>query len=482
MKDNEETDLVKLHQARLAQYEDELYSEIPQAIDTVKSFKAVLKDECKLTDAMANMVFKDYSILRNASLHRKKRNKSKKTGDESELIDDESYKRIQDAAKEHSNRLRRLKGKSRKNLTQDEILQIERFIAEKETWIREKEQSSDYLEYVFKAQPIVDEFVAEKARVEEYLTQENEELDYQDYLEQVHRKRLKTGDALLKLEHPSSSTSESTSAPIVARRNPTSISEVAPDSDIYSVLNELRDQYLELIGERVEQIQAPLSLEDEVCGDCHEPLIQDSVRAEQACPKCGIVKKWTENSLRVIPFTDTINAPKNKGGYVKRTYYEKWKKMVSGELNGSIPDDVWERVYQECINRKWSVVTKEMIKKLLSQMKLPEYYSFIPIITSELNGVPLIKFSKEEEAALDEMFDEAILLFQQCPQHIKRRENYLSYGYHFYQCCRMLGYESYLDAFKLLCGTKYLKSHDKVWKWMCEHKTGEPKWIFLPTV
>jgi len=158
--------------------------------------------------------------------------------------------------------------------------------------------------------------------------------------------------------------------------------------------------------------------------------------------------------------------------------------MVSGQMNREIPDEDWNKIYAECINRRLHVVTREIVRKILCALKMTHYYKFAHIITNELNDVPLIHFSPDEEHTLDCMFEEAVEMCQQCPKEIKQRDNFISYPYFFHQACKIAGFHHYLPAFPLLTGRDNLKRHDAIWEWICRNKDtliGGPKWKFYPT-
>ena len=475
-------DIQTMHEERMEMYHNRTTKVLPEMKLQLKAFQGVLADDgTTMTDAMANAVFKDHGLLKNARFQEKARRK-RANGEDKKLLadstetlapDDESYDSIQQKAKNHTNRLRRLKGKSGSRLDADEIDDIKHHMNKLRRDIVEYENNSDYIEYVFKALPIIQECEVENTRISAYLDDENEEM-HDRAIEQV-TKRIDTGNSPKAIE--------AGLGVIPARRTAAGgLLECVAQSDIYARTGELQRDYYDVIGECDPTGGKRYNSEySDFCKVCHLEMIVNTAEATRTCPGCGISLRFTDNSLRAVPFGDPINAPRSKGTYEKRTYYEKWKKQVSGELRSSIPDEDWSVIYKECVSLRLRVVSREIIRKMLQRLDMSQYYDLVPVITNELNDVPLIKFSKSEEAALDAMFDEALALFHMCPYEIKQRQNYISYSYHFFQCCQMLGYNEYLPAFGLLEGPDNLRHHDRIWEWMCENKKTEPKWVFIPT-
>jgi hypothetical protein len=494
-------DILKIHDDRMDFFENRFYVKIPEAREQIAAFELVLQDKGELTDAMANAVFKDHSLLRNFREKDKQRRKiANAEVDKATLaklkedghMSEEGFKRIQADAKDHTNRLRRLKGKSASRLTPGELREIRGFLSKKKEWVRDVENQEEYIHYVFRSVNLIKEYAEETTRVNEYIMDQNQEM-YARAIREASRHQITPGvipqitfsdtREIVPVEtEPECHDLEVFSAGTAS----TSLMSWIPQSDIYVRLSEIQAEYFALIGEDDPTGYSELQLTKAQrynghCLKCHVELAIDAVRAEQSCTSCGEVSRWNDNSLKVVPFGEPINPSKSKATYERKTYYEKWKKQVSGDLNSMVSVEDWAIIFKDCTEMGWDTVDKKMVKKILKKQDMSDYYDLIPVITNELNGIPLIKFSKEEEATLDAMFDEAMILFYECPWHVKQRSNYISYAYHFYQCCRMCGYDQYLNAFSLLTGDDNKKQHDRIWRWMCENKKGEPKWVFTPT-
>jgi len=191
-------DIVSMHAERVAEHEHILNVLIPQEKDMIEKFRAVLRDETKLTDAMANAVFKKYSIIRNANLKKKsikKRDRGDEKGAEEHAVSDEAYEKIQAEALEHKHYLRRLKGKSASKLSADEKYHIEQYIIEREQWIKMHENGGEFSRYIFKAQRIIDEYEKEQRRIQKYLEDANVESQRRAITETQQRQRISAGES-----------------------------------------------------------------------------------------------------------------------------------------------------------------------------------------------------------------------------------------------------------------------------------------------
>lgn len=531
----------RLHEERLAFFERRKDVELPAAKQEVDQLRAVLGGGAGLTDKLANAVFKDVQLLRNAKAKEKEAKKAAQqkqsaapSATKEAPLSAEAVETLQERAKEHRNWLRRFKGKTGDRLTLDERLAIEGHIAKRQRWIDEVESDAEYMEYVFAAQPIIDRIQAEERRLQTYLEDEAAELEERASRERAKRPKLSqptpTTETLPPPEPPDASAlvpASSLSSPTNKVANNKVSNEVSNDvsnkvstevsnevsnkvsndevsnnnkdgknvrsaviySDAFTDLRHMQSEYFQLIGKDDPtglQAEALLVKDYGRCKECNVDMIVNIVEAIQSCPQCAKVAPWQDRSLRVVPFGDPVSAPRSKGKYDKRTYYEFWKKMVTGELHREIPDEDWQAIYEECVSRRLNEVTRPLVRKILRQLRMTHHYKYCHMITNELNDVPLIRWDPEEERTLDALFEESRVLFEMCPKEITRnRSSFMSYGYFFYQACNMAGYEEYLPSFSLLEGTDNLKQHDKIWKWMCdnkEEKLGPPAWTFFPTV
>lgn len=508
-------DIIEKHQERMDELEYRREYELPETKEMIENFQRVLGDESALTDKMANAVFKNHRILRNARLKeraRRKKSTGDKTLDANHLIEDpDRYEAIQTEKKEHNNYLRRLKGKCGSKLSSEERMLIHDWIRDKQQWAREVESDQEYIDYVFKSRPIIEEYERELERTQEYLREDSEHAELQAIAEVQKRQRITDGSeregggahkrqrtteadttlALVTLP-PDNSSSTSTASAL-----PAATSSVVPkyipkrvgtidsfviQSDAFSRLVELQHEYCALVGlDPPKQSSNKRTVQWHMCAQCNVEMIAIPAEGSQTCPSCAESVPLVDTSLRTVPFNHPVNAPKSRSSYEKLSYMEKWMRMVSGELNSEIPDEDWGRIYQEAMHRRWSVVDRNMVRKLLKDLGLVKYYEMAYMITNELNGVPLVKFTAEEKQTLIAMFQEANTLFDKCPFDVKRRSSFISYPYFFYQACKLAGYQRYLDSFPMLIGQANRKHHDRIWKWICDNKETDPSWTFYPT-
>ncbi len=469
-------DILHRHEEMMDHYENVRTVQVVEMNNQLDVFEQVLQDKAKLTDAMANAVFKNHEMLHNVRQKEKLRRKiangefTKEQLSKLEGVDDKSFANLEQQATEHTNWLRRLKNKSGKQLNVDERAAIVEYIRRKKKWLRSVDD--EFADYLFNTHQIVEEFTEEQRRVERYMTEQNAEM-HQHAIRDAKRQCITAGPTP---KNAVAVINNSDGDDDVGEGN--GIMSWVPQSDVYVHLQDLQNAYLEAIGEA--PTHAVQRSDYGMCKDCNVELVINTTESTQVCPKCGVSVRCVDNSLKAVPFGDPISMPKAKASYERASYFAKWKKQVSGELNSRISDDDWATIFKECADRHWDVVDKQMIRKLLKRLGMSDYYELAPVITHEFNNVPLIKFSDEENANLDRMFNEAMELFDACPYSVKQRTNFISYSYFFFKCCEMLGYDHYKDAFALLVGHENKVHHDRIWKWMCTASDG--RWTFIPTV
>jgi len=177
-------DLLQLHSDRMDAFIAQRDVELPAMREQIANFRRVLAGEMGLTDAMANAVFKDHALLSNFRLKEKYRRKrangehdSKSLANSAEHnITNENFTRLEKAHKEHTNYLRRLKGKCGERLSHEEHWRIGEYINEKTAWADDVESAREFLEYLFETAPIIRKYEREMVKVNEYMAEEQEEM------------------------------------------------------------------------------------------------------------------------------------------------------------------------------------------------------------------------------------------------------------------------------------------------------------------
>jgi rubrerythrin len=455
--------VLNTHADRMSQLPREverLKAEYAKVQEDRRRFHDVLNDEDVLTDAMTSAVFKDKRII-DIRKDLKQYQKGKST------MTKERYDQLDTEYTEHAKWLRRFKGKKGSSLTAEERRQIEEHIRKLDQWLREHEKDAmvkeqEYIAYIQESLPIVEAYKEEETNVKAYIADEIAE-ECERYIDEATGQKRLTAPERLMIE-----------APKITKK--TSIDAFFPSSNLYERSNDLQEEYHELLGKRK---RAHYKTHTH-CPKCDVEYIFDGPSASKACPQCGESVNVADYSLKSVPFSEPFNAPKTKNTYLKTTYYNKWKQQLMGTLNKTIPDDCLSQIYRQCHIYNYDIVDQRIIRSIMQELKMSQYFDLVPAITFRFNKVPLVRFTKEEEAELDRMFDEAIALYARCPVSIKgKRSNYISYPYHFYQCFRILGKTEYMGCVSLLKRVN-LRKLDPIWKWICEHHQPEP-WPYYPT-
>ena len=479
----------KRHAEKIAFYEDQRDVKLPQTRDRLAKFEAVLENRGELTDAMVNAVFKKSALLKNARRPTEEFMKETKTTPEV----------LKERAREHQNYLRRLKGKNASKLTDSEQAAIRDHVAKLHQWCDSVESGVDYMDYMQRTAKLVEMYAEENAKVQLELEQENREraADSQEKKQRGRKRKpapkhndilniMKTGQLkreqqqLVALKEQTREVSTYVSRP--PRAAQVSIDEYVGSSNRYMRLRELQADYYAAIDEPDPSGSIAVNTDPLTCKDCGVQRCVDLRQAQATCPQCGVAEYYQEQTLSSVPFGDPINLRRTGKSYEPRNHYMKWKRQVTGELKSDLPEELYERVYEEFNRRRWGVVTLQKTRKVLNMLGYQNYYDNAQQITYQFNEVPLANFSPEENRILDSAFETAYALFGACPMEIKRRSNFLSYAYFYYQICYMNQWDHYLKCFPLLDGEDHLRRHDRTWKWMCEHKTSSPRWTFYPTI
>lgn len=233
---------------------------------------------------------------------------------------------------------------------------------------------------------------------------------------------------------------------------------------------------------------ASSSSSEPTCRICKRGLlVYYKLDAVDVCQSCGAVEEvGIAEDVMPPPVSHKgvpsgVSVQKKRPGYARITFFREWLRKVQAKSRKNIPPIVFDRVFSHAKRAGYTTLEKRDVRKILKVLKLNDYYDADVTLAMHFNNVPVVDFSEQEVATFVRMFEEAEDLFERCPSDVKRRKNFLSYSYFLYKVCEMLEWDAYLPSFPLLSGAKNLRDHDRVWKWMCEHKTTEPLWTFYLT-
>lgn len=174
------------------------------------------------------------------------------------------------------------------------------------------------------------------------------------------------------------------------------------------------------------------------------------------CPECGTVsdKQPFENSY---VFLDGVNIYK---GYKRIDHFMEYVKNLQGLIPIEIPDDIRQKICNECNN------DPKYLRLALRRLKLTKYVEKVPYIQFKL-------FNIDSPTLKHYMLDELITIFKQvsfCYNKFKpsTRKNFLSYNYVVFKLFEMIELPiEYFVNIQFIQNEKKLREFDSVWALIC---------------
>jgi len=224
-----------------------------------------------------------------------------------------------------------------------------------------------------------------------------------------------------------------------------------------------------------------LAIADKYC-NCNIEKIQTS-EGFVTCSSCGVTEP--DKLLEGLNYEDECNIKeKFVFDYKRINYFTEWLSQLQANESTHIPDEILENVKIELKKRNIKDTSKiniNVIKKILKDLDSSKYYEHIPLIISRITGCkPLII-----EPSLNNELRQMFLLIQEPFEELKGdRKNFLSYPYILYKFFEILEIQEYLKYFTLLKSREKLLKSDMLWKSIVNKiylKTGDPRWVFIPS-
>jgi len=117
-----------------------------------------------------------------------------------------------------------------------------------------------------------------------------------------------------------------------------------------------------------------------------------------------------------------------------------------------------------------------IMKDILKNIKLPQYYEHIPFIIHKVTGVPAPCIPREKEEIMRNMFKEIQAPFEK--HRPPDRANFLNYAFILRKFSELLELDDFISCFPLLKSREKLLVQDQVWKKICK----ELNWQYIPTI
>lgn len=221
------------------------------------------------------------------------------------------------------------------------------------------------------------------------------------------------------------------------------------------------------------------------CDSCREHMESDPVRSLLICCKCGLTKDWQDPDLP--QWSDEVDFSKTYR-YKKLGYFiEHLYRMEARECT-TIPETVINNVLMKLREKRVKSnesIEKKMIKGILKELDMTNYYDNINSILRTISGKEAPKFPEDLEDKLICMFMRTLEPFEKYKSIIPSRNNYLSYPYAIRKLLEIIAKEEnnpsilkFKEYFGLLKSRDKTWEHERVWKNICR----ENNWPFIPSI
>lgn len=164
--------------------------------------------------------------------------------------------------------------------------------------------------------------------------------------------------------------------------------------------------------------------------------------------------------------------------YKRMNHFSEKLSQIQGKertlIDASLLDDINKEISK--MNLSIDTVNPRIVKLLLKKLNKAKYYEHCNMITHQINGYELPRFTAEQEDKLKDMFNMIQKPFEK--HSPPGRKNFLNYAYIFRKFLELLSYDEYLPFFSELKSRDKLYSQDEHWKKICQ----ELNWEFIPSM
>jgi hypothetical protein len=214
-----------------------------------------------------------------------------------------------------------------------------------------------------------------------------------------------------------------------------------------------------------------------ICTKCNIEKILHLQDGFLICTNCG-------DSEYIIIDSDKPNYKnpiiENKlNGYKRMNHFSELLNQFQGKESTEISNNVFESIINELKVLKiddLSVLNSNIMKTILKNLNLNNYYEHIPYIINKLNGIPPPTISRELDEKIRAMFkqvQEAWLIFKG-----SKRKNFLNNCFVLHKIFELLEKDEFIHFFPYLKSREKLGEHDDEWKQICNYN----KWQFIPSL
>lgn len=241
----------------------------------------------------------------------------------------------------------------------------------------------------------------------------------------------------------------------------------------------LNDTYMTLINnEEYTRDRKPVIQRVKYCTICHAEKTLIHSDGMLVCKTCG------EAELVIVDnekpgYKDSLNDIKPGYPYKRINHFNEWLAQIQAKESTEISDEIYNRILAELHKNRFSDFKKlrpAIVKKILRNLALTQYYEHTTHIISKLSGIPPPTFTRDTEEQLRIMFRMIQTPFDKYrPQN---RQNFLSYSYVLRKFCELLELDDFIQCFPLLKNRNKLIAQDMIWIKIC----ADLRWQYIASV
>jgi hypothetical protein len=226
--------------------------------------------------------------------------------------------------------------------------------------------------------------------------------------------------------------------------------------------NQILEDYLHMIRNAAPKVRI---VEQDVCEECQEPMVFDTVHAILACLVCGTSSRYIDATSASTAYGDEVEF--QSYSYQRSHHFNEKLTHSQAKEPTQVDKSILDKVMQVLLDQglKLEEIEPHHVQMALKKKKLPDYYKHVMQIWSRITGKPPPRMTPIQEEKMRLMFRAIQAPFEKhCPA---TRTNFLNYAYCLYRFNELLGYRDFLPYFPLLKGKEKLQRQNEIWKLIC---------------
>lgn len=192
---------------------------------------------------------------------------------------------------------------------------------------------------------------------------------------------------------------------------------------------------------------------------CGGTYIKDYQQGFKFCNDCGL----TDMLLEYVPEHSYENGPYTRNNYhpYKRSNHlnERLSEFTNQNFKKPIPRAIYNLILRKY---KKDQITPNLIRNVLKQNKLPQYYRAVNIIYRRCTGKTMSHITGSEISKISYLFSEVEYIFNQIKP--SSRKAFLNYNFVICKLLQRIGRDDCIEYFKQIKSSKRKLFHIEMWK------------------